>query len=261
MKKKLLIALALAITFLILSFKFLWVSDLTEKQAFMLIFGNYNNTNKTAIWKNIPIAKENNNAYFSKKIGVVSTVFFQPYHENGKKKFFLLTNTKPIDIPFECHACRPLLSGAVFSQEKSGWAIEAQQLFMGYDGEYGIAPKAKLIQVGRDKFGLILTFKYVSAEMTDEEETLLIPYKKNITTAYQETIYSDNFNRCGRYIQCAAYSTKIYFDTSKETDFYPMKVTKFGTDNDPEQQNRAVPVNEELIYKFREGKYIQTTSE
>ncbi|MCC2666412.1 MAG: hypothetical protein K0S63_328 [Gammaproteobacteria bacterium] len=238
---------------------FLSTPDLTEKQAVMMVFNNYNDINKTAIWKNIPIPKENNNSFFSKKVGIVSAAFFQPYKENGKKKFFLLTKTIPIDIPFECHACRPLLSGTVFSKEKNAWTIESQQLFLGYDGEYGIVPAAKLIQVGDDRFGLVLEFKYVSDEMTDVENEFLIPYKKDIINAYQETIYSDNFNRCGRYIQCTTYSAKIEFEKSNKEEFYRLKVSKFGTDNDPSQDDRAVPVDIEAIYQFRKGKYIQVT--
>ncbi len=259
MKKSFKMALILGISFFIFVFSVnsLWAPNFTEKKAIMMMFGNYNDTNKTAIWKNMSIPEKSNDSYFSKKIGIVSTAFFQSYKENGKTKFFLLTKTIPIDIPFECHACRPLLSGAVFSRTRNAWKIESQQLFLGYDGEYGIVPDAKLIQIGDDRFGLMLEFKYVNPEMTDVEREFLVPYKNDIINAYQETVYSDNFNRCGRFIQCTTYSAKIDFDKSNKENFYRLKVSKFGTDNDPGQDNRAVPVDEETSYQFREGKYIQ----
>lgn len=259
MKKPFKIALILGSSFFMFVFfvNLLWASNFTEKKAIRMVFGNYNETNKTAVWENMSIPKESNNSYFSKQVGIVSAAFFKSYKENGKTKFFLLTKTIPIDIPFECHACRPLLSGTVFSRKWNAWKIESQQLFLGYDGEYGIVPEAKLIKMGDDKFGLMLEFKYVIAEMTDVERELLVPYKKDIINAYQETAYFDNFNRCGRFVQCASYSAKIDFDKSNKEEFYRLKVSKLGTDNDPDQEDRAVPVDVEAIYQFREGKYIQ----
>lgn len=235
------------------------VPDLTEKQALLTIFGNYNEANQTSIWKNMSIPPDEENSYFSTGVGIVSVAFFQPYKEGGKKKFFLLTKTIPIDVPFECHACSPLLSGFVFSRDKNAWRVESQQRFLGYDGEYGIVPEARLIQIGSDKFGLLLAFKYVSSEMTDVENEFLVPYKQNITKAYSEMVYYNNFERCWRFIPCAAYTAKIDFDRSTKQEFFRLKVSKFGTDNDPKRSYKAVPVDEEAVYEFQNGKYVQVS--
>ena len=249
---------AVVLTVSSLCIHILLAPGLTGKKAFIMVFGNYD-VHKNAIWKNMQFSKTNYDDYFSKKTGIVSRVFFQSYKENGKRKFFLLTKTIPIDFPFQCHACRPLLSAAIFSREKGVWQVEAKNIFLKYDGEYGIVPAAKLIQIGDDRFGLMLELQYVISEMTDTEVELLVPYKKNIVNAYQGITYFDNFNNCGRSIQCATYSEKIDFDKSKKADFYALKTTRFGTDTDSDQNDIAVPVDEELVYQFREGKYVQVS--
>lgn len=252
-KAIILLMMATVVYFIFVSFR---VPVLTEKEALLTFFGNYDETNQTSLWKSMSFPLGEGNGYFSKGVGVVSVSFFQSYREDGKMKFFLLTKTIPIDVPFECHACRPLLSGAVFSLDKNVWKIESQQQFLGYDGEYGLVPDAKLIQIGPDKHGLMLVFKYES-DMTAVEEALLVPYQGNITKAYQDALYYDDFNLCEHSYSCAAYSTRVEFDKSKKQRFYPLKVSKFGTDNDPRRGYKAVPVDEEAVYQFQSGKYVE----
>lgn len=198
------------------------------------------------------------NGYFATKTGMASAVLLQSYREGGKKKFFLITKTIPIEMPFECHACNPLLSAAVFAKSNGTWKIEAQNLFIMYEGEYGSSPKAELIQIGNDKFAAKLEYEHRFDMLLETEIALLIPYQDRIENAYQQVIYFDNFNGCGWGLQCAAYKAKIDFDKStKKDDFYKIKVTRFGTENDKEQDNIAVPVEEKSVYQYTNGKYQQ----
>ena len=91
----------------------------SEDQALTMVFGNYDPIQKTSVWKKMEFpSKEDVDEYFWKsRAGIVSSVFYQAYKENGKKKFFLLTKTIPLDIPYICHACLPLL-GATGLQQK-----------------------------------------------------------------------------------------------------------------------------------------------
>lgn len=230
---------------------------LSEEEAFMMIYGNYDRIHKNSIWENMKFPnKEDADGFFEKKTGIVSSFLFQSFKESGEKKFFLLTKTIPVGIPFDCHACLPLLSATVFALAKDEWKIESQNLFLMYQGEYGELPIVKLITIGNDKVGLSLEYEH-HGEVHTKEMAFLIPYKKSIENAHQETIYYDNSGECGQSVQCASYGAKISFNNSRTNSFYDLKIKKFGTKYDESRAYKIVRVDEELLFHFVNGKYIQ----
>jgi len=262
MKIAILIAfIAIAIScslFLVFSFN----PSFSEKDAFMVVFGNYDSIHKSAAWKNMnfPKSAEVENDFWKSKTGTVSKVFFEPYKENGKKKFFFLTKTSPINTNYDCHACLPLLSATIFSKKKWKWEIESQNLFLMYEGEYAESPIVNLIRVGDEKYGATLECEHRSGESFDKEWYLLIPHDKNIVIAHQETRYYDDFNSCDHVIQCAAYSTTFNFSKVPNDTFYQLTVKKFGTSNDEPPYYKAVPVDEEVTYQILNGEYVKISS-
>ncbi len=227
---------------------------LSEAQAMKMIYGNYNSAMKHASWENISFPNKEIDGYFKERKGFVKTISLITFQENGKNKVFLLTKTIPTNIPFDCHACLPLIGAAVFTENNNHWKIEAQNQFIMYDGEYGELPVVELIQVGQNKFGLSLEFNHVAER--DKELSLLIPYKKNILQAHKETVYYENFNDCtfSETIPCEAYTAAVNFEKSNEDDYYNFKVKKFGTTYS-EKRNKSMPVDETITYKFMNGKY------
>jgi hypothetical protein len=65
-------------------------NNLSEKQAFVMLFGNYDYIHKTATWKDMkyPDKDITDSFFWRRKIGIVSSILFQPYKESGKNKFF-----------------------------------------------------------------------------------------------------------------------------------------------------------------------------
>lgn len=228
---------------------------LSEEQGLTMIYGNYDRVNKYANWINIPFPdKKDAEGYFEEKKGFVKVISLQPYHENGKNKVFLLTKTIPTNIPFDCHACLPLIGATVFVAKNRRWEIEAQNQFIMYDGEYGELPTVKLIQVGHDKFGLSLEFGHIVVR--DKELSILIPYNKSIMQAHNEVVYYENFNDCefSKSIPCEAYTASVSFNKSNEGAYHNLKVEKFGTTYS-EKRNKSMPVDETITYQFTNGKY------
>jgi len=229
--------------------------SLSEEQALIMIYGNYNSTSKSSYWANIPFPdKEDSIGYFKERNGIVRAIFYQPYYENGKDKIFLLTKTIPTNIPFDCHACLPLIGAAVFVTKRGHWEIEAQNQFIMYDGEYGELPVVKLIPVGKNKFGLSLDFGHVA--IRDRELSILVPYKNSIVNAHKEIIYYENFSECefARKIPCEAYTADVVFDKAMKGDFYGLKVKKFGTIYS-DKREKMMPVDQRISYQFIDGFY------
>jgi hypothetical protein len=233
-----------------------WPS-LSEEQALTMIFGNYNHTTKSANWVNIPFPNtEEMSSYFEEKKGIVRAIFFQPYYEDGKNKIFLLTKTIPTNIPFDCHACLPLIGATVFVRKKGHWEIESQNQFIMYDGEYGELPVAKLIPIGKDRFGLSLEFGHISER--DRELNILVPYKNSIVNAHREITYYENFNDCkySEALQCIAYTANVDFNKSNKNIYYDLKIKRFGTIYN-DKKDKTMPVDEETTYSFFDGKYTE----
>ncbi len=234
-------------------------SPLSEKDAFIMVYGNYNATRKGALWKNmrLPSNEEFDDSWKKSKAFAVSEVFFKPFEEAGKKKIFFITKTIPTSEPYECHACLPLINATVFVKNKEKWEIESQNLFLMQEGEYAQSPITNLIQVGLDRYGVTLEFEHRNGEFLAKILYLIIPYKKSIKNALEETIYYDNFNGCGRSIQCATFFASLDFSKTSKDGFYLLKIKRFGTNDDEKQHYRAVPIDEESTYQFRKGKYVQ----
>lgn len=227
----------------------------SEKKAFLMLFGNYDAINHSAIWKDIPFPKGEKLNLWRSRAGIVKKVFFQRYRESGKEKIFFLVKTVPKDTPYECHVCLPLISAVIFVKQYDRWTIEAKNLFLMYGGQYAESPKVKLIAIGKEKQGLILEFHYHDGESQEKETSLLVPYKNTIEIAYQDITDYDNFNSCYESSPCAAYSTKMIFHTVEGKTFYTLEMNKWGTRNDEKQHYKAIPVQEDLFFYLKNGKY------
>ena len=162
----------------------------------------------------------------------------------------------PDGFPYDCHACYPLISATIFVKYKNKWKIESQNLFLTYEGEYGFTPEIQLIKIGKHRVGATLKCEHRNMHDLTHFNLIIVPYENKIEIAHKEIIYYDNFNGCGWGAQCSTYSASIAFDRSKNDEFYPLNIKRFGTQDD-EYQGRAIPVDEESIYHFKNGKYEQ----
>ncbi len=247
-----------AISCFVIIFSVIQKPPLSEEQAFMMVFGNYDRTHKSASWEHIPFPdkEELSGHYWEEKKGIVRAIFFQPYHENGMHKVVLLTKTIPSNIPFDRHACRPLIGAAIFVRKHAHWEIEAQNQFIMYDGEYGSLPVVKLIAIGKEKVGLSLEFEHIAE--TDRALNIIVPYKNSIVNAHIEIIYYENFSGCeaSNAIECVAYVSNIAFDKSMPGAFYGLRVKKFGTVYN-DKKGKSMPVDEEVTYRLLDGHYVQ----
>lgn len=155
--------------------------DFTLYEASYMLFHHYNEEHQISVWQQIPFpSKKEKEIFGGDGVGVVSAVSFSPFVENGKNKYYLLTKTVPVGEPFECHACLPLLSAVIFSEQNHHWVIESKNLFLMYAGEYAASPKVKLLALPGGKHGLLLTFKHFGSGQEEYENILVSSINKEI---------------------------------------------------------------------------------
>lgn len=80
------------------------------------------------------------------------------YVEGGVEKHVVIATLTPRPrSQYNCHACSPMLGGAVFRREGDVWRIESAGLKIEpghawFDGQHG---RLALVRVGRDRYGLL----------------------------------------------------------------------------------------------------------
>jgi len=83
--------------------------------------------------------------------------------EDGKRKSVLVTYSVPkLQMPCDCHACRPFIGIAVFVLDGRSWNVESREDMITQSGGFGHpARDFHLIQLGPRRIGI---------EMTDSED-------------------------------------------------------------------------------------------
>lgn len=227
----------------------------SKARVLSLLFGNYDPSQKQAIWHHIPFNAHD--GLWGKRAGIVSVVLFQPYIEQNEHKMFLLTQTRSIDVPYDCHACAPLLSAFVLVKKHfwNSWQLEAQNQFLTYADEYGTPPTAKLIHIGADKYGLLLKHTH-HGNGVEHAISIVVPYHDQINVAYHGSISQNNFDDCGNLLPCTALTSSWQWTSTNVSPFYALQIKRLGTINDSKQDNKILPIDEELYYQLEKGVYI-----
>lgn len=130
-----------------------------------------------------------------------------------------------------CHYCPGLIGAVIYSKNNSHWEVEFEEENFAKFGFYGVAPQAKLIKIGSDRYGLLFQWSqnaqggggyvhYVALfDLRDKGYKLILGEKIYQT---EVALYPD--------------TPKVEVISTINGDFYNIRINS-------------------KIYKFREGKY------
>ena len=228
--------------------------NITPEKAMLAIFGNFNISDKTSIWKSITPREQLESSGFSGDDGLVTAEFAQIFTEGGRDKFIIVVKTIPHEEDFSCHACSPIIGVASFVRSGSKWNVETVTKFVTTSGGYGEIPKVKLIQLGNDKHGLrfdgsgggmgyFIDYMFIVANQGSQFKEVL-----SLTTREDATDSCDSDKCNWKYI--------VNVDQIKvsNSDFYDIRTLKVGTVNE-EEKDKISAVNETAFYTFDNTKY------
>ncbi|MGW8369799.1 MAG: hypothetical protein ACWGPN_14125, partial [Gammaproteobacteria bacterium] len=84
----------------------------------------------------------------------VAPLFDAAFVEQGSDKHVVIATLTPKPIAeYACHACAPLLGGAVFVRDADGWHIEAEGTLIEPGNAWGT--ELTLVQIGWDRYGVL----------------------------------------------------------------------------------------------------------
>lgn len=227
-------------------------------KALELVYGSYDYQKKYAKWrlteedlKNGGIDKESTGI----RPGTVYTAanLVQAFNQSGVQRYFIITETVPAQ--YDCHACGPLVGGAVFTQQGDRWQLDSESRLVRPMGGFGTAPKGKLTKIGPDRYGVVFHDGGTGQGYTHEAVSLLAEVGERISEVLSVNPYGgDNEGTCGEDLQpCWKFSSRMDFESGSNPDYFDIKVTTTGTKTDDNGNiGRANAVKK---YTFVNGKY------
>jgi hypothetical protein len=89
-----------------------------------------------------------------KHLAFISVAFQAGYSEDGVEKSVVITKLTPQpEAEFSCHACTPIIGGAVFAFHDNRWDIESQAQILG--SGTGANNDFSLVKIGPDRYGVL----------------------------------------------------------------------------------------------------------
>jgi len=135
-------------------------------KALELLYGTYRPELKAALWQGIAVPEKIQQNDFPKE-GLTKPILSLDFQEGGVSKHMFLTAT--LDPNFsDCHACAPLIGGAIFVRVGDKWKIEREFPYLMINGAYGNPPELEWKKIGKDRYAF---FEKSSDMHQGEEET------------------------------------------------------------------------------------------
>ncbi|HET9742352.1 MAG TPA: hypothetical protein VFQ00_06370 [Terriglobales bacterium] len=225
-------------------------------KALYLLFGNYNQENRTATWSDV----QERVSAFQGTQGIVSPYFDSDYSDHGIPKHVLLTSTVP-DSEYTCHACSPVVSAFVFANRDGKWFPESEKYDVQVSSSWGKPPTARLVRIGPDAHGIVLSVGDMHQGDSFAEDSILVPSSAGLHVALQLTTEADNGGNCGGASPgsqpCFQMQATYEFVRGRSAAFYDVVVTENGTELSSSGQ--VIPASGNKRYSYANGKYEPAT--
>ncbi len=118
----------------------------------------------------------------SRDLAYVSVAYQADFSEGGVEKSVVITRLTPVpEDEFRCHACAPVIGGAVFAFRDNGWKIESRAQILGWGtggGNY-----FSLLKIGPDRYGVLYRLEDDHQGYEQKRIKLLVPFRGTLLTA------------------------------------------------------------------------------
>jgi hypothetical protein len=124
--------------------------DYQDAKALQALYGDYRPDINGCLRKNVSMPNDDSTI----QEALAHIFLSQNFTMAGDKKHVLLISTKPEE--YNCHACAPLVSSAIFRKSESGWALESQCENVDIPGQNGEPAPCSWEQIGKDKWAIVV---------------------------------------------------------------------------------------------------------
>jgi hypothetical protein len=184
-----------------------------------------------------------------------------PYRQQGQDRYLVFTSSN--EEANTCHACGPVLDGAVLSWVDGRWELTSLTQGVLNAGVWGEPPyEVKGLRVGPDKQGALFMVTDYGQGVLSGAAYVVAPVDDGLRTVLRVQLSGDNHSDCCNEdgYPCYAYDSIIKLQPGGNPDYYDLRVTTHGTaltwpagEGDP----FIAPVDGVELYRFSEGRYTQ----
>jgi hypothetical protein len=186
----------------------------------------------------------------------VSVLLMSQVVEDGTKIIYLATSVKPNDDSwhgFVCHLCRPKIGVGVFAWQAQHWVLQSANAAVGEFSGSGYSPGGKLVQIGPEKHGLLLSAQDLTHGHFVSYNVLLLPLDRNVAKVWSVSVEQNDGEDTQNYESKATFKFFTARDASSR-DYYDIEVISTGNYRDKYDQPLK-PENWTETYRFKDGEY------
>lgn len=233
--------------------------EIDPAKAMQQVFGNFDAAQGVSRWRpRLPQALGENDFFPPGEEALAHKALAQLFEEDGKIKYLLLTQSRPAGETFDCHACAPLLSGFVFRYDNGTWHLETEDRYITFAGKYGEAPGGKVLQMGKGRFGVILTGEDTAQGYSTRYALFLAPRQGRFQDLLELDLGGNNEGACAagkKDKHYWSYTTQYEFVAPGAGPFYDLKVTVRGTRGG--RGGKRISANSEKYLVFNGERYVE----
>lgn len=193
------------------------------------------------------LAEENN---------VITIVTNESYAEDGIAKRFIITQITPRG-DFDCRLCYPDVGAAVFAKIDGTWQLESVAPHMGQFGMWGSLYKGELVEIGRDRYGMLFDTHFGGGAMGffTTGQALMYPvdgtveFIFNALTSESTTPFCEN-DPTG----CYEWEAEFDIVPNPSRRFHDIVLESEGTRR-VEETGEIEPFSEKVAYRFNGIRY------
>jgi hypothetical protein len=150
------------------------------ERALALIYGG-------PVWEDPRISSYPN---FETDRAFVEPLFDAAYVEGGNAKHVVIATLTPRPwSEYRCHACSPLIGGAVFRADGDSWTIEAVGTVIGLGHAwYGTHSSLDLVRIGPNRFSLLHAIEDVNGGYESKRVSLIFARDGDLAVRFEESI-------------------------------------------------------------------------
>lgn len=229
--------------------------EFDKRKALALIYPNYDELEAGDIrWKPDGPEQDKLKEMLSEEVETVDihVTLAEPFQQGGIDRYILITETVPSELDYTCHACAPVIGGAIFSKVGNKWQLDVEHKYITKMGSYGRAPEGKLVKIGSDKHGVLFREFDMHGGVGEVEYAVLI---SEVERSLKEVIStSTNFLSQRNCVEvevletCYSYNSKLEFVPGSNPSYFDLRVATSGTK--PAKDNRIVHFKEVRIYSY-----------
>lgn len=193
--------------------------------------------------------------YCEYQTGYITPAFESRFTEGGTEKLLAIGIIAPEEGSISaCHACVPLIGGAIFVKQGAKWVVESEDKIIGWGGPYGTTGDIRIVRIGNDKFGVLIKVNDMHQGYEDIRYRILVPKNGRLILALDIGFSEQPSEGACEDVTNLLQSIDLNFEPTDDSEYFDITARFQFNDGDCKH---IVRKDETLRYRLKDGEYKQ----